>query len=95
MSTTVRACAANFKKTHQDTWHEDQSDGSVFMDDDSDEEIMTPIKPSAKALGKRKVEVNDDPERKLYPFRFFLPWILNISDSAIQRGRSLLRPTQR
>jgi len=24
VSTAVRACAANFKKTHQDTWHEDQ-----------------------------------------------------------------------
>ncbi|KAI0322291.1 hypothetical protein OF83DRAFT_1094509 [Amylostereum chailletii] len=23
ISTTVRKCASNFKKTHQDTWHED------------------------------------------------------------------------
>ena len=23
ISTTVRRCASNFKKTHQDTWHED------------------------------------------------------------------------
>jgi hypothetical protein len=23
ISATVRKCAANFKKTHQDTWHED------------------------------------------------------------------------
>jgi len=25
VSTTVRKCASNFKKTHQDTWHEDSS----------------------------------------------------------------------
>ena len=24
ISSTVRRCARNFKKTHQDTWHEDQ-----------------------------------------------------------------------
>lgn len=23
ISTTVRKCASNFKRTHQDTWHED------------------------------------------------------------------------
>ena len=25
VSTTVRKCASNFKKTHQDTWHEDST----------------------------------------------------------------------
>ena len=32
--------------------------------EDSDEEILTPIKPSAKALGKRRIEVTDEPERE-------------------------------
>ncbi|KIK54609.1 hypothetical protein GYMLUDRAFT_48528 [Collybiopsis luxurians FD-317 M1] len=35
--------------------------------DDSDEEILTPIKPSAKALGKRRVEVDDNPEPPYNP----------------------------
>ncbi|KAJ3856074.1 hypothetical protein EV368DRAFT_71884 [Lentinula lateritia] len=36
--------------------------GRIPVDDSSDEEILTPIKPSAKALGKRRVEVNDATE---------------------------------
>ncbi|KAJ3783790.1 hypothetical protein GGU10DRAFT_359924 [Lentinula aff. detonsa] len=36
--------------------------GRASMDDSSDEEILTPIKPSAKALGKRRVEVTDEPQ---------------------------------
>lgn len=34
------------------------------LDDDSDEDILTPIKPSAKALGKRKVVDAEQPERE-------------------------------
>lgn len=36
--------------------------GRIPVDDSSEEEILTPIKPSAKALGKRRVEVNDATE---------------------------------
>jgi hypothetical protein len=36
---------------------------SVAVDDD--DECTTPIKPSAKALGKRKVVQADEPDRKL------------------------------
>ncbi|KAE9403811.1 hypothetical protein BT96DRAFT_917357 [Gymnopus androsaceus JB14] len=35
--------------------------------DESDEDILTPIKPSAKALGKRRIEVGDDPEPSFNP----------------------------
>ncbi|KAJ4481063.1 hypothetical protein J3R30DRAFT_2398111 [Lentinula aciculospora] len=41
--------------------------GRISMDDSSDEEILTPIKPSAKALGKRRVEVHDDMENSFHP----------------------------
>ncbi|KAJ3753166.1 hypothetical protein EV360DRAFT_53908 [Lentinula raphanica] len=37
------------------------------MDESSDEEILTPIKPSAKALGKRRVDVTDEPDNAYYP----------------------------
>ena len=42
----------------------------MHHDDSSDEEIVTPVRPSAKALGKRKVvEVQPDSEREFLNFR--------------------------
>ncbi|KAJ3836728.1 hypothetical protein F5878DRAFT_248098 [Lentinula raphanica] len=37
------------------------------MDESSDEEILTPIKPSAKALGKRRVDVTNEPDNSFNP----------------------------
>ncbi|KAJ4484361.1 hypothetical protein C8J55DRAFT_510397 [Lentinula edodes] len=56
--------------------------GRIPVDDSSDEEILTPIKPSAKALGKRRVEVNDATENSFNPDDIYYdqPRDLGLSD---------------
>ena len=46
---------------------------SVDDEDDNNQEenIRTPIRPSAKALGKRRVIEVEEPDRKLFPPLFF------------------------
>lgn len=41
---------------------------SLPRNDDDDDEVSTPIKPSAKALGKRKVVEVEEPDRQFFSF---------------------------
>ena len=44
---------------HKDT------DGDEEEEDEDEDDIRTPIRPSSKALGKRRVIETEDPDRKL------------------------------
>ena len=43
---------------------QDKGKGKGGGDDDDDDDIRTPIRPSAKALGKRRVVEAEEPDRK-------------------------------
>lgn len=50
---------------------------SLPRNDDDDDEVSTPIKPSAKALGKRKVVEVEEPDRQFFSFSVGIAISLN------------------
>jgi hypothetical protein len=61
-------------------------------DEDEDEDIRTPIRPSAKALGKRRVLDAEEPDRKSSEHSFFFREFLSLTARAHSRRVQPRRP---
>ena len=77
---------------------QDKGKGKGGGDDDDDDDIRTPIRPSAKALGKRRVVEAEEPDRKspvspkLYFFAFLCSnrWACFCHSRCVQPRRPIL-----
>src|SRR6266404_4442636 len=71
------------------TSRRDEDDVDVH-DDKEKEETRTPIRPSAKALGKRRVVEIEEPDRKSKQFRSEKIWVVDVRGDAQQMRSTLM-----